>query len=118
MVEKLKETRAQPGTNELGSPASSEGLALQDQRASGDTHPSHGRCRQLYTQMHDDMCCWDLDCNWELLDQNPGNSQMHTNVKLCAQLVSTTDDCKEKTPESLNLVQSLTDARALSPNVY
>ena len=54
VLEKLAETRAQPGTTELGSPSSSEGLALQDQRAICDTHESHGRDRQLHTQMRDD----------------------------------------------------------------
>ena len=70
----FQSTRAQPSINELESPSRSKGLALQDPRVSCDTHPSHGRGRQRYTQMHDDKSVartW--IGTWELLDQNLGN---------------------------------------------
>ncbi|CAE6972913.1 HSP83 [Symbiodinium sp. CCMP2592] len=101
VVQRPAGAKVLPASNNLESLAcGEEGPALQDQCAICDAPLSHGRGRQLYTQMHDDICmtrAW--IGTWELLDQNPKSGGIDTPSELHARGVSCMHHCVRPTSE-------------------
>ena len=120
VVDRPAGAKVLPASNNLESQAcGEEGPALQDQCAICDAQLSHVRGRQLYTQMHDDICvtrAW--IGTWELLDQNPKSGGVGTTIELHARGVSFVHHCARPTSKWLHLEKSLVDSNALPPKVF